>query len=625
MGEAYIVYHGARTAPDELEHDASVEWRQADELFAGDVSGEQPALLIADETMVEQLARHPAIPAHAVVIATDAASAGALGDRTDVRMLGALDPAARSCILDVARRLASSRIELARLQGTVERTAEEFHELSRIGMALMNERDRAVLIELILTQGKELTGSDGGGLLLRKEDEDGVARLHPEAYRFDSLPHLGLPDMTFAIDDTSVVGHAAVTKQPIAVADARTLPSGASFVASEEFQRRYQYRARSMLAVPMLTQLNEVLGVLFFINRKSEPRTAIRSEDDADRYVVPYTDREVRLVHSLASQAAVSIENSWLYAQIEHMLESLVTAAVSAIDARDPTTAGHSARVAVLATALAEAVDRTNRGAYRELHFTRAQMRELRFAALLHDLGKVTVREDVLVKAKKLPPILWERVAARFDLIRQSLRLEHCGRSNPLDEQLADRLRELDGMFAIVRAANEPTVEDRGPDRALEKIAERTFEGPDGNRSPYLSPDELHYLRLARGTLDERERAEIQAHVEHTRRFLSQIPWTDDLKGLVDYAYGHHERLNGTGYPLRLRGEDIPVPTRIISIADIFDALTEADRPYKPAVSSGRAIEILHDEARAGCIDGELVDILTQSEVYRTVLGEQGV
>jgi len=624
MGEAYIVYHGARTAPDELEHDASVEWRPFDELFAGDISGEQPALLIADETMVEQLAQHEAIPAHAVVIATDAVSAGVLGDRTDVRMIGALDPASRSCILDVARRLASSRIELARLQGTVERTAEEFHELSRIGMALMNERDRAVLIELILTQGKELTGSDGGGVLLRKEDKDSVARLHPEAYRFDSLPHLGLPNMTFDIDNTSVVGHAAVTKQPVAVADARDLPSAASFVASEEFQQRYQYRARSMLAVPMLTQLNEVMGVLFFINRKTDPRAAIRSEDDADRYVIPYTDREVRLAHSLASQAAVSIENSWLYAQIEHMLESLVTAAVSAIDARDPTTAGHSARVATLATALAEAVDRTNRGAYRELHFTRAQMRELRFAALLHDLGKVTVREDVLVKAKKLPPLLWERVTARFELIRQSLRLEHCGPNSP-DGQLADRLRELDGMFAIVRAANEPTVEDRLPDPALETIAEHTFEGPDGNTSPYLSPDELHYLRLTRGTLDERERAEIQAHVEHTRRFLSQIPWTDDLKGLVDYAYGHHERLNGTGYPLRLRDEDIPVPTRIISIADIFDALTEADRPYKPAVSSGRAIEILHNEVRAGCIDGELVDILTQSEVYRTVLGDEGV
>jgi HD-GYP domain-containing protein (c-di-GMP phosphodiesterase class II) len=486
----------------------------------------------------------------------------------------------------------------------------------------MNERDRAVLIELILTQGQELTGSDGGGLLIRKLSAEGVARLHFEAYRFDSLPQLGLPDITFGLDQNSIVGHAAVTKQPVAVADARDLPSSASFVASEEFQRRYNYRARSMLAVPMLTQTNEVLGVLFFVNRKNDARARIRSEEDTDRYVIAYTEREVRLAHSLASQAAVSIENSWLYAQIEHMLESLVTAAVSAIDARDPTTAGHSMRVATLATALAEAVDRTNLGAYRELHFTRAQMRELRFAALLHDLGKVTVREDVLVKAKKLPPVLWERVAARFDLIRQSIRLDSCARSQTLDGQLADRLRELDGMFEVVRAANEPTVESSPPNPALESIAEHTFDGPDGHSSPYLSPDELHFLRLARGTLDDRERGEIEAHVEHTRRFLAQIPWTDDLKGLVDYAYGHHERLNGTGYPLRLRGEDIPVPTRIITIADIFDALTEADRPYKPAVSSSRAIEILQNEARAGCLDGELVDILTQSEVYRTIVGE---
>lgn len=191
----------------------------------------------------------------------------------------------------------------------------------------------------------------------------------------------------------------------------------ATFVASEEFQRRFSYHARSMLAVQMLTQGGDVLGVLFFINRKSVRSATIRTVDDADRYVRPYTDRQVRLAHSLASMAAVSIEATQLHDQIEQMLESFVKAAVSAVDARDATTAGHSLRVAAITTALAEAVDRVSSGRCRDTRFTRAQMRELRYAALLHDLGKVAVREDVLVKAKKLPPILAQAGQLDQDLL----------------------------------------------------------------------------------------------------------------------------------------------------------------------------------------------------------------
>jgi HD-GYP domain-containing protein (c-di-GMP phosphodiesterase class II) len=316
--------------------------------------------------------------------------------------------------------------------------------------------------------------------------------------------------------------------------------------------------------------------------------------------------------------AAVSIEASRLYDQIEHMLESFVKAAVSAVDARDPTTAGHSLRVAALTVALAEAVDRVDRGVYRDTRFTRAQMRELRYAALLHDLGKVTVREDVLVKAKKLPPLLWERVQARFALIRETIRLEHCGRD---DGDLTDALRELDRMLDVVREANEPSVFKGPRNAALEDIGRRTFRRADGAASAYLAPDELRFLELARGTLDLNERAEIEAHVEHTRRFLAQIPWTDDLKNLVSFAYGHHEKLDGTGYPRRLKSEDIPVQTRMITLADIFDALTEADRPYKPAVSSDAAIGILRSEAKAGQLDGDLVQIMVDSRAYAGIVG----
>jgi HD-GYP domain-containing protein (c-di-GMP phosphodiesterase class II) len=382
-----------------------------------------------------------------------------------------------------------------------------------------------------------------------------------------------------------------------------------------------------MLAVPMLTHRDELLGVLFVINRKSDPRALVKSTEDADRYVVPYTDRDVRLTCSLASQAALSIENARLYRQVEHMLERFVKAAVSAVDARDPTMAGHSIRVAALTIDLAEAVTRAARGAYRDVRFTRTQLRELHYAALLHDLGKITVREDVLVKAKKLPPVLWERVDSRFDLIHRTIQLgywKRCahGRADAGDAQLEDELHDLALMREAVREANEPNLLAEPPAESLADIARRSFERVDGGTSHYLAPDELSFLQLSRGTLDDRERAEIESHVEHTRRFLVQIPWTDDLKDLVTYAYGHHEKLNGTGYPQRLTSDDIPIQTRMITLADIFDALTEGDRPYKPAVTSDKAIEIIQGEARAGLLDRELVNILTESQVYKRILEE---
>jgi len=313
-----------------------------------------------------------------------------------------------------------------------------------------------------------------------------------------------------------------------------------------------------------------------------------------------------------------------------------VKASVSAIDARDPTTAGHSLRVAALTTRLAQAVERVGHGPYNEVRFTHEQMRELYFAALLHDIGKVAVREDVLTKAKKLPPLLWERIDARFDLIRRTLELEYFKRRADecrtgavewqggarLEAQLAEQLRELDHLRKVVHDANEPSVLGKSQDDGLIDIAQRTFQTADGHTSPYITPDELHYLQLVRGTLDERERAEIESHVEMTYHFLNGIPWTDDLKNIVRYASGHHEMLNGTGYPKRLRNEEIPIQTRLITLADVFDALTAHDRPYKPAVPAEKALEIIRADADAGMLDGDLVDIMAESQVFKKVLEE---
>jgi HD-GYP domain-containing protein (c-di-GMP phosphodiesterase class II) len=344
----------------------------------------------------------------------------------------------------------------------------------------------------------------------------------------------------------------------------------------------------------------------------------------------------VSLARSRACPAAVSIETARLHAQVERILESVVKASVTAIDERDPSTAGHSLRVAALTTGIAEAVERGGRGAYRDTRFTGRQMRELRFAALLHDFGKVSVHEDVLMKAKKLPPVLWERVSGRFELIRTTMerdyykqlaRLRHVRDEKRvigarLEEELTAHLYELEQMWAVVKKANEPAVLPEESASQLAGIAALTFLRRGDGVTPYLTSDELRYLQIPRGTLDETERAEVESHAEQTYRFLNTIPWTDDLGNLSNFALSHHEKLDGSGYPRGLKADEIPVQVRMITIADIFDALTEKNRPYKPAVPPDKALDIIRDEAAAGRLDRDLVNIMIESQVYRPILEE---
>jgi response regulator RpfG family c-di-GMP phosphodiesterase len=310
-----------------------------------------------------------------------------------------------------------------------------------------------------------------------------------------------------------------------------------------------------------------------------------------------------------------------------------VKAAVTAIDQRDPTTAGHSIRVAALTVDVAQALERVGTGPWAGTRFTRDQIRELRYAAMLHDFGKVGVREEVLVKAKKLPPYLFERVESRFDLIRRTAEAEFFRRKADMlragapadmlreaEEAFERELGELDQFHDAVRTANQPSVLPQASAAILGEIAIRRFRSPTGNDAPFLTPEELHFLSIPKGTLDERERLEIESHVEQTYRFLTQIPWTDDLRNLAAIAYGHHEKLDGRGYPRGVTGEQIPVQTRIMTIADIFDALTASDRPYKAALPVERALSIIQFEAKDGMLDADLVNVMVEGELYRRVL-----
>ncbi len=269
------------------------------------------------------------------------------------------------------------------------------------------------------------------------------------------------------------------------------------------------------------------------------------------------------------------------------------------------------------------------------MHFSEEEMKQLRYAGLLHDFGKVGVREEVLVKAKKLPPVMGARVEARFELIGKTLEAEAArDRAEVLLEggpDRADRLAAIDGRLLeeldrleryrwAVEEANIPWVSAEAVGAVLREVAGRTFVGPDGTEQPYLTPEELHYLEIEHGSLDETERKHIESHVIHGYEFLRTIPWTRELARIHEIVRGHHEKLNGEGYPDGAKGDEIPLETRIMTVCDIFDALTASDRPYKKAMPVEEALAILRVGADQGALDPDVVALFCSSGVYRKIV-----
>jgi HD-GYP domain-containing protein (c-di-GMP phosphodiesterase class II) len=328
----------------------------------------------------------------------------------------------------------------------------------------------------------------------------------------------------------------------------------------------------------------------------------------------------------------VCLKANTLTASIRKLFENFAQAAIVAVEQRDPTTAGHSNRVAALSVALAERVDRASDGPYAGVTFDREEMREIFTAALLHDFGKVSIPESVLVKAKKLSEERLEKIHDRFEFSLAALEASdsrvllerHARDGSPvvgweleaLDEAAAARARELDGIFEEIVAANEPTVMPKDARGRLEALLARRVSGRRGPEATLLLPEEFRFLSIAQGSLSDDERRAVESHVSHTWRFLSTIPWTPDLARVPEIAYAHHEKLDGTGYPRGLVAADIPPAARALSVCDIYDALTASDRPYKKAVPRDAALGILEGEAKRGRLDTWMVAAFIEGKVW---------
>jgi HD-GYP domain-containing protein (c-di-GMP phosphodiesterase class II) len=513
-------------------------------------------------------------------------------------------------------------------------------ELTRIGMALSTERDYNTLLELILKQALELTASDAGSLYIVERPEHEDPRLRFKLAMNVSRPDIPFVELTMPLNVSSIAGNVATTGETLVIDDVYELSPTLPYTFNRSYDEKYGYRAKSMLTTPMKDHKEEVIGVLQLINRKRKPGTTLTTPESFDTEVTTFAERQVDLVSALAGQAAVSIENSQLYEDIERLFEGFVRASVTAIEQRDPTTFGHSGRVAGMTVALAKVVDRDTHGPYRHVTFSREEVREIRYAGLLHDFGKVGVREQVLVKAKKLYPPDLSLVKQRYAFIRRTADSEHFrqrmqyleehGKSGyeefcrRLQGEYQERIEELDHFMQLVLKSNEPTVLPEGDFDNLMRWASTYYEDLEGNEQPYLSDDEVRFLSIRKGSLDDSERLEIESHVTHTYRFLLKIPWTKELQSIPSIAYGHHEKLDGRGYPRHVKGDDIPIQTRMMTISDIFDALTASDRPYKRAVPVPRALDILSDETKGGMLDFELFRLFTEAKAYEKADEEDG-
>jgi HD-GYP domain-containing protein (c-di-GMP phosphodiesterase class II) len=396
------------------------------------------------------------------------------------------------------------------------------------------------------------------------------------------------------------------------------------------FDQQFGYRTKSMLTVPMRNYNNEVVGAVQLINAKRRYETKL-TVASVPTEVVSFRPEDLEMIESIASQAAVALDNKSLLDSIQSLFDGFVQASVTAIEQRDPSTAGHSSRVERLTTALAHAVTEIGTGKYRDVYMTDDQFKELRYACLLHDFGKVGVREHILVKAKKLVPGQLEVIQARFDFVERSVQLKYvtdkleamrkgAGADAALaeiDRQLEEELKRLRSWIEGIVAANEPTVMAEDKASMLEVLSQETYHDMSGQPHPMLDPQEFRFLSIRKGTLDPQERLEMEAHVTHSFHFLTKIPWTSVMRGIPEIAYGHHEKLDGSGYPRGLTSEQIPLQAKMMTISDIYDALTAQDRPYKRAVPRDVALDILGDEAGDGKLDRDLLDIFVAKQVYQ--------
>lgn len=495
-------------------------------------------------------------------------------------------------------------------------------QISEIGLKLTAEKDVNKLLELILTECIKLTGSDAGSIYIKeqKDDTEGPPQL---VFMYTLNTSMSFPFKSFKlpINMNSISGASAMTGQTFNFKDMNDTFEILGFHHNRSFDESYGYETCNMLVIPLKNYTNEIIGVLQLINKKTEPSHQFKAySKDFHDWVTPYTRSDEKIIGSLASQAAMLIERSILFKSIENLLDSMIDTLVTALDRRDPITAGHSKRVASYAVALAKTVNAVATGTYGPIVFSEDSLKELYIAGMLHDVGKIGVREYVLMKRNKLSDDAMLQIRWRYKYIAS--RLSESAVSSGGDENAISsggaypESKEIPMLVDSLEAINKGGFLKDEDKALLDRLKELSYNDSDGESIPFLTPEEYEFLSVQRGNLTSGERKEINDHAVHTYNILAGIEWTKALKQVPQIAADHHEKLNGYGYPNGRKADELETRSRILAIADVFDALTATDRPYKPAIPIDKSIEILEDDASKGGLDPELVAIFKNERAY---------
>jgi HD-GYP domain-containing protein (c-di-GMP phosphodiesterase class II) len=505
---------------------------------------------------------------------------------------------------------------------------KRLEQLNHVGIALSQERDINRLLEIILVAAKDITHADGGTLYRMTEERTlkfeiirndtlGIAMGGTTGVEIPFYP-IYLFDKDGAPVKTMVAAHAVHNDRSVNVADAYTA-DGFDFTGTKNFDKKTGYRSTSFLTVPMKNHEGEIIGVLQLLN----------SKDPTTGEVVAFSDADQHLAESLASQAAIALTNRLLINHLENLFESFIGLINAAIDDKSPYTGGHCQRVPLLTMMLAEAVDACRIGPLKDFAMTDRDRYELKIAGLLHDCGKVTTPVHVVDKATKLQTI-FDRIAlidTRFEVVKRDAEIAALrARLQKLEKAAGGAAgHEIDPLIGqieddreFLRRANVggEAMKDEDVARVQEITRRYRWRGPDGQTTDFLSDEELKNLTIRYGTLTPDERQVINHHIEVTIQMLEALPWPRHLKNVPEYAGGHHERMDGKGYPRGLTREQMSVQARCMGIADIFEALTAKDRPYKKGKTLTESLAILGKMKQTGHIDPDLFDVFMWEKIY---------
>jgi len=524
-----------------------------------------------------------------------------------------------------------SHAQDGRLMATIKANEERHRAFAMIGLALSIEKDINKLLEMIVDEARKLSHADAGTLYIVNNER---AHLRFEILQNDTMQTrmggtsnvpIDLPAVPLYVkgqpNHANVSSYVALTGQTVNIPDVYEA-EGFDFTGPRNYDASTGYRSKSMLVVALQNHENDIIGVLQLLNAQT-PQT---------KEVVPFSEEYVDLVASLASQAAVALTNTQLIQDLQNLLYAFIQSIATAIDEKSPYTGGHINRVVDLTMMIAEKINQTTEGRFKEVAFSQDELEELRLAAWMHDVGKITTPEYVVDKSFKLETIFnrIDLIETRFDLIAKTIQNHYLQRKIDLLQDAASNATQIEQLetalaadlatiaeeMRFIGSCNLPGefMDDEKIDR-IKSIARKTYQ-IDGNSHPYLTDDEVKNLMIRKGSLTNAERKIIENHALMTLKILDQLPFPRKLTRVPEFASGHHEKLDGSGYPRHLGAKDLPLQSRIMAVADIFEALTAKDRPYKEPMKLSQAIKILGFMKKDQHIDGDILDLFVSSGLH---------